>query len=66
MLVVTSDSQSLYDGTSGINSVRFTDAIDSKSKNSKYIYGLNGQNMGTDASALPKGVYIINGKKVVK
>jgi hypothetical protein len=30
------------------------------------IYDLNGRNMGTDPSALPKGVFIMNGRKVVK
>ena len=30
------------------------------------IYNLQGRNMGTDASSLPKGIYIINGKKVIK
>ena len=30
------------------------------------IYNLQGRNMGTNPSALPKGIYIINGKKVVK
>ena len=30
------------------------------------IYNLQGRNMGTDASSLPKGIYIIDGKKVVK
>ncbi len=35
-------------------------------KTSKYIYDLNGRNMGTDPSALPKGVFIMHGRKVVK
>lgn len=30
------------------------------------IYDLRGRNLGTDETALPKGIYIINGKKVVK
>lgn len=30
------------------------------------IYTLDGRNMGTNPSALPKGIYIINGRKVVK
>lgn len=34
--------------------------------NDKNIYDLRGRNLGTDASTLPKGVYIIDGKKVVK
>lgn len=32
----------------------------------KAIYNIQGRNMGTDASSLPKGIYIIDGKKVVK
>lgn len=32
----------------------------------KVIYNLQGRNMGTDPSILPKGIYIIDGKKVVK
>ena len=35
-------------------------------ENRKYIYDLRGRNLGTDASALPKGIYFIDGKKVVK
>ena len=35
-------------------------------KHSPYIYDLRGRNLGTDETALPKGIYIINGKKVVK
>ena len=30
------------------------------------IYDLQGRPRGTDPSALPKGIYIIDGKKVVK
>jgi hypothetical protein len=30
------------------------------------IFDLRGRSMGTDLNALPKGIYIINGKKVVK
>lgn len=47
-------------GTSGITSVKKTSAV------SKNIYDLRGRNLGTDASALPKGIYVIDGKKVVK
>lgn len=32
----------------------------------KTIYNLQGRNMGTDLNALPRGIYIIGGKKVVK
>lgn len=31
-----------------------------------YIYNVNGQNMGTDLNLLPSGIYIVNGRKVVK
>ena len=30
------------------------------------IYNLQGQYLGTDFDVLPKGLYIVNGKKVVK
>jgi immune inhibitor A len=33
---------------------------------SQQIYDLQGRPRGTDLSALPKGIYIIGGKKVVK
>jgi hypothetical protein len=35
-------------------------------KSTKFIYDLQGRSRGTDPSALPKGIYIIDGKKVVK
>ena len=35
-------------------------------KTTKHIFDLQGRSRGTDPSALPKGIYIINGKKVVK
>lgn len=47
-------------GASGITMVKNAAAL------SKHIYDLRGRNLGTDASALPKGIYIIDGKKVVK
>ena len=34
--------------------------------NNGRIYSLRGQNMGENMDKLPKGVYIMNGKKVVK
>lgn len=30
------------------------------------IYDLQGRSMGTNPSALPKGIYIVGGKKMVK
>lgn len=35
-------------------------------ENDLKIFSVNGVYMGTDASKLSKGIYIINGKKVVK
>lgn len=46
--------------TSNITSMRYNPAVPS------YIYNLRGRNLGTDANALRKGIYIIDGKKVVK
>ncbi len=46
--------------TTGINKV----TINKPTQNT--IYDLRGRNLGTDETALPKGIYIINGKKVVK
>lgn len=34
--------------------------------NSQRIYSINGSYVGTDKSALPKGIYIIGGKKYIK
>lgn len=34
--------------------------------NSQRIYSINGSYIGTDKSALPKGIYIIGGKKYIK
>lgn len=34
--------------------------------NSQRIYTINGTYVGTDKSALPKGIYIIGGKKYIK
>ena len=48
--------------TAGISSIMFNH---SKSI-SPYIYDIRGRNLGTDANALHKGIYIIDGKKVVK
>ena len=41
-------------------------SISAASNERRTIYNLQGRNMGTNASALPKGIYIIDGKKVVK
>ena len=32
----------------------------------KSIYSIDGRYMGTDASVLGKGIYIVNGRKIVK
>lgn len=43
----------------GIDNIKY-------SRPNGYYYDLRGRNLGTDETALPKGIYIINGKKVVK
>lgn len=48
-------------GTTGISNI-----LQDNTAKSRTIYNLQGRNMGTNPSALPKGIYIINGKKVVK
>ena len=40
--------------------------LDMKKSSSNNIYDLNGRYVGTDINNLQKGIYIINGKKVVK
>ena len=50
-----------FDDITGISNVIIqTDADNSK------IYNLNGQMVGTNWNTLPQGVYIVNGKKIVK
>lgn len=65
-LVVSDDYQNMYNGTSAIHAVNLSGTGNGSNSSTKYIYSLNGQNMGTNASVLPKGVYIVNGKKIVK
>ena len=49
-----------YDGTTGIDQVETTEkALQGK------VFILNGQYVGTSTEGLAKGVYIINGKKVI-
>ena len=48
-----------------ITSVEGIDA-DSFIQTTGRIYNLNGQQVGNDLEALPRGVYIVNGKKVMK
>ncbi len=52
--------KSLTFGSSGISGI----VMDTRK--SDVIYDLHGRSYGNDASALPKGIYIIGGKKVVK
>ncbi len=54
----------LLNPASGIKAVMATDKSDTKADG--IIYSLSGQNMGTDFSALPPGIYIRNGKKIIK
>lgn len=49
-----------YDGSTGINQVEsLKEALRGK------VYNLNGQLVGTSTEGLAKGVYIVNGKKVI-
>jgi len=48
--------------TTGISSV----VIKSHDAINPYIYDIQGRNLGTDDTKLPKGIYIIGGKKIVK
>ena len=48
--------------TSGIQKVQ----SEINETTSSYIYDLHGRYMGTELNALPKGVYIIGGKKIIK
>jgi hypothetical protein len=50
--------------TTGISSVKTNNGTNATK--SATIYTLDGRNMGTNPSALPKGIYIINGRKVIK
>jgi hypothetical protein len=54
----------LLNPASGIKAVMATDKSDTKADG--IIYSLSGQKMGTDFSALPPGIYIRNGKKIIK
>ena len=47
--------------TTGIENI-VTPAVISNQK----MYNLNGQYVGNDLKAMPKGIYIVNGKKVIK
>jgi hypothetical protein len=54
-----SDSHDFALTATGIDSVRV------EKQNSKAVYTLDGRRVDTDAS-LPKGIYIRNGKKVIR
>ena len=49
------------DGTTGINQTN----ISSKEKGKHEIFTLDGRSMGYNIATLPKGIYIVNGKKTV-
>lgn len=55
-----SEEKSFVFSSSGINGIAIERRADNK------IYDLQGRSYGTDANGLKKGIYIINGKKVVK
>ena len=49
------------DETTGIENIVTPTAIGNQK-----VYNLNGQYVGNDLKAMPKGIYIVNGKKVIK
>jgi hypothetical protein len=54
------DEVKVVSNTSGVETLK------SNSLGQNRIYTLDGRYVGTDKSSLPHGLYIINGKKVVK
>ena len=50
-----------FDGeTTGINSIKTNATVNGK------VYNLNGQYVGNSLNGLKKGIYVVNGKKVIK
>lgn len=49
------------DETTGIENI-----VTPTSISNQKVYNLNGQYVGNDLKAMPKGIYIVNGKKVIK
>lgn len=50
-----------FDGeTTGINNIKTNAAVNGK------VYNLNGQYVGNSLNGLKKGIYVVNGKKVIK
>ena len=61
--LISFEFKNLVKNRSGETAIR---SISAASDERKTIYNLQGRDMGTNPSALPKGIYIIGGKKVVK
>lgn len=51
-----------FDDITGIENV----VINTEGENNKNVYNLSGQLVGTSLKNLPKGVYVVNGKKIVR
>ena len=57
----TSAAKLNFDGeTTGINSIETNATVNGK------VYNLNGQYVGNSLNGLKKGIYVVNGKKVIK
>ena len=54
-------SNVMYTYITAINPIRTTPSVQNG-----MIYDLQGRKMGTTWDELPKGLYIVNGKKIVK
>ena len=57
----TKDGKQAVVTATGIEAIRTTPSVQNS-----MIYDLQGRKMGTTWDALPKGLYIVNGKKIVK
>lgn len=51
-----------FDDITGVENI----IINTDSENNQKVYNLSGQIVGTSLKNLPKGVYIVNGKKIVR
>ncbi len=65
MLIGAPDVFSVNDETTGIENVNDNTNVNNNEKNDVNVYTINGQKVGTSLEGLPKGIYIVNGKKFI-
>ena len=63
---VTINPTPVYGNGSTDPSMGISKVTVSERKSEKFVFDLQGRNLGTNPSVLPKGIYVIGGKKVVK